>query len=124
MKLLVDQAVSWRVAEMLASAGHDTVHVRDLDLGAADDAVIPDRALSEQRVVITQDTGFGTLLAASGAARPSVIVLRLQDAHPVVQARTLMMNLGVVERDLVDGAIVVMTEASIRVRRLPIEERG
>ena len=124
MKFLIDQAVSWRVAQELRAAGHDAIHVRDIGLANADDSVVLDRASNEQRVILTQDTDFGTLLAASGKLRPSVIVLRLRDGRPVVQAHTLLTNLSVIERDLLDGAIVVITEAAIRTRRLPIEERG
>jgi hypothetical protein len=56
------------VVPALAGAGHDTVHVRDLGLAAADDRTILERARQDDRVIVTQDTDFGTLLAAALAA--------------------------------------------------------
>jgi predicted nuclease of predicted toxin-antitoxin system len=29
MRFLIDENVSWRVAELLTKAGHDAIHVRD-----------------------------------------------------------------------------------------------
>ena len=31
MRFLVDEDVSWRVADLLTKTGHDAIHVRDLD---------------------------------------------------------------------------------------------
>lgn len=40
MRFLVDNALSFHVAELLRIAGHDAVHVRDYDLSAAPDSTI------------------------------------------------------------------------------------
>lgn len=120
MNFLVDQAVSWQVARDLTAAGHDAVHVREVGLSEADDKVILERAATEDRVVVTQDTDFGTLLAASGAKHPSVILLRLSDGRPAIHARTLLGTVSAVEEDLRQGAIIVIGEDHMRIRRLPV----
>lgn len=121
MKFLVDQNLSPLLADELRSAGHDAAHTRDLDLRTADDEVILQRALDEDRVLISADTDFGFLLAESGADRPSVILLRLRSPRPAAHlAAVLLANLDGVAADLAAGAIVVLEDERIRVRRLPV----
>lgn len=120
MKFLVDQAASWRVARDLARAGHDAIHVRDIGLADADDPIILERALAEDRVIVTQDTDYGTLLAAAHARRPAVVLLRMRDGRPETHARALGDALPMVAAELERGAIVVIGEDAIRIRRLPI----
>lgn len=108
------------VGKTLRAAGHEALHVNELGLGAAADGDILDRAVQEQCVIVTQDTDFGTLLASSRQQLPSVILFRMRDGHPAIQARVLLENLPAIEQALQEGAIVVVTDACIRVRRLPI----
>lgn len=76
MKLLVDESLQHELARILTEAGHDAVHVTDLDLnGAADDDVLA-AAADTGRIVVTADNDFGTLLALSNAAGLGVILLR------------------------------------------------
>ncbi len=120
MRFLLDQPISWMVGKTLQAAGHEAPHVSELGLGAADDDTILDWAVQEGCVIVTQDTDFGTLLSSSRRRLPSVILFRTRDGRPSVQARVLVENIPVLEESLRNGAIVVVTDASIRVRHLPI----
>ena len=120
MRFLLDQPISWMVGKALQDAGHETLHVGELGLSAASDGVILDRAVKERCVIVTQDTDFGTLLSSSGQRLPSVILFRMRDGRPSVQAGVLLKNIPVLDDALRKGAIVVVTDASIRVRHLPI----
>jgi predicted nuclease of predicted toxin-antitoxin system len=120
MRFLVDNSLSPRLAAALGGAGHEAVHVRDPGLAQADDETIFAAAAREQRVILAQDTDFGTILALRGACFPSVILFRCQAKSTEMILRLLIANLPVVQADLEAGAVVVIEDARIRVRRLPI----
>lgn len=121
MRFLIDNALSPVVAIELTRAGHDAVHVRDLGMQAASDEEIFDRARTEERVVVSADTDFGTLLAARKEISPSVILFRHGSQHrPADQAALLKNNLPQLVSALEDGSIVVIEPDRIRIRALPL----
>ncbi len=121
MRFLVDNALSPAVAVELNQAGHDAVHVRELGMHAASDEEIFDHAHAEQRVVVSADTDFGTLLAARKQTSPSVILFRHGSQHrPSDQAELLRANLPQLLSALENGSIVVIQPDRIRVRALPL----
>ena len=121
MRFLIDNNPSPLLAENLKAAGHDAVHVRDLGLEAATALVVLDQARSQDRVLVSADTDFGALLARSGATSPSVLLIRrLVGRRAAEQAALIQANLPPVAEDLAAGAIVVLGDDWLRVRRLPL----
>jgi predicted nuclease of predicted toxin-antitoxin system len=121
VRLLLDQNLSPLLAEELVARGHDAVHVRSFGMSTASDLMIMDLASAEARVVVSADTDFGDLLAQTNAGSPSVLLLRRQDHRRAAEvAELLMLNLPMVAEDLEVGAIVVLEDGRIRVRRLPL----
>ncbi|WP_019877806.1 DUF5615 family PIN-like protein [Sporichthya polymorpha] len=121
MRFLVDQNLSSAICQPLALAGHDVVHVQSVSLDRADDAQILEYAAQERRMIISSDTDFGALLAASRSRGPSVVLTREVSTLPVGElARLLVANLPAVAEDLEAGAIVAVTASAIRVRKLPL----
>ena len=76
MNFLIDNSLSPTVAETLRQAGHDAVHVRHYGIHKAEDEIVFDRAAEEDRVVVSADTRFATVLSLRHAFKPSVIVFR------------------------------------------------
>lgn len=121
MKLLIDQNLSPKLVDLLDAAGHDVEHVREHGTSSATDAQICAFAAEQRRVIISADTDFGTLLAATHATEPSFVLVRRAVGRRVPElAGLLIENLPLVENDLVAGAVVVLGERSIRIRQLPI----
>jgi len=119
VKFLVDECLRPIVANGLAEAGHDAIHVGDVGLLGATDEQVMSLALEQSRIVVSADTDFGELLARDRLGLPSVILLR-RNHDPVDQVRTILAALADVADDLHAGAIVVIVEDRLRVRRLPI----
>lgn len=122
MRFIVDQPVSRKIARILRDAGHDAVHVTELGLATAADEGILDHASRDDRIIITQDADFGTLLAFSNRQYPSVILFRMTNGDPLVQGEILMSILDTVRPSLDAGAIVVIGDRMVRLRRLPIRK--
>lgn len=120
MKFLLDENLSPRIAEILAEVGHDAIHVRDIALRSSPDEQVLEAAREAGRVIISADTDFGDLLAASNAAGPSVLLLRRQGQRRAQEiAALIVVNLDAVADDLESGAVVVADDDRMRIRSLP-----
>jgi predicted nuclease of predicted toxin-antitoxin system len=95
VKFLIDNSLSPLLSEALQTADHDSVHVRDYGLQKSGEEVIFDRAANEDRVVVSTDTDFGTILVNRQAVKPSVILFRGESPHrPELQAALLLSRLA------------------------------
>ncbi|GAA3394113.1 hypothetical protein GCM10020369_62250 [Cryptosporangium minutisporangium] len=88
---------------------------------AASDLELLERADAEIRVLISAYTDFGALLAMRRSRRPSVVLIRrLVGRRAADQAAIILANLESMEGDLVEGAVAVLGDDCLRIRRLPL----
>jgi predicted nuclease of predicted toxin-antitoxin system len=120
VRFLLDECLPAQIAGLLRAAGHDCVHVHELGLGGQPDEQIMALADEQDRILISAGTDFGELLAKAPVLAPSVILLRRADKRPVPVAEVIVANLGQIAGDLAAGALVVIGDRRIRVRRLPV----
>ncbi len=119
-RLLLDQGLSRSTARLLDGAGWDVVHVSDIGLSRATDSAIVAHARLDARICVTLDADFHTLLATSGERSPSVIRIRQQGLDAFALANLLQHIWPRVAVALQSGALVMVTEHTIRIRPLPI----
>ncbi|MFN2487697.1 MAG: DUF5615 family PIN-like protein [Acidimicrobiia bacterium] len=121
MRFLVDENLSRQLPELLRANGHDAEHVSDLGLESASDPVILEKSREENRILISADTDFGTLLAESHAQLPSIILIRRTSNRRAFQLASLIeANLADLTDDLESGCVVVFDAERVRVRKLPL----
>ena len=72
-------------------------------------------------MLVSADTDCGTLLARSRASRPSFLLIRRASGRRAIeQAELILDNLDAIKGDLEAGAVVVLGDDTLRIRRLPI----
>lgn len=120
MKLLVDMNLSPAWVGVLTNAGIEAIHWIDVGDPSEPDEVLFDWALSNGYIVFTNDLDFGAILAATNAAGPSVIQLRLQDLMPFRLGPRLVSILRQFEDVLNRGALITVDGKRSKARILPI----
>jgi predicted nuclease of predicted toxin-antitoxin system len=120
MNVLLDQGLPRSAALPLRAAGHEALHVGELEMARATDDEILAAARTMGAVVVTLDADFHSLLALSHATTPSVVRLRVQGKGARELAALILTILAAVGDDLAQGAVVTANEAHLRMRRLPI----
>jgi len=121
VKFLIDNALSPGLVELLNAAGHDARHVREIGLQQALDEEILELARVEDRVVVSADTDFGTLLARRSTSKPSLMLFRGEGSRrPEALATVILLNVDQLIDALAAGSIVTFEPSRLRIRPLPI----
>jgi predicted nuclease of predicted toxin-antitoxin system len=112
MRFVVDEYTGPSVASWLRDQDHDVFSVFDAARGMDDDGIIT-KALDENRVLITNDKGFGDKIYREGRLHKGVILLRLEDERPASKIRVLSRLLEKYSSRIPDSFLVV-TERQVR----------
>lgn len=115
MRFLIDECAGRRVADYLASLGHDVVSVRAVHRGAPDVEVLQ-QSVDEDRVLITVDKDFGEHVFRDQLNYRGIVLLRppddTADAKIALLARVLSQHF-----DVIETSFIVASERDTRVRR-------
>ena len=79
MRLLIDQMIDSDVRGSLRFSGHDVISVSEIGMSTADDSEIMNRAINDNRILITLDEHFGDWAILPLKHHPGVIRLKV---HP------------------------------------------
>jgi predicted nuclease of predicted toxin-antitoxin system len=118
VRFVIDMNLSTDWVDCLQRAGHDALHWSAVGPADATDDRIIDWARGADRIVVTNDLDFGTLLAMSCAARPSVVELRTDTTLSARIGPLVVQALARAEADLLSGAILTIEADRLRLRAL------
>jgi predicted nuclease of predicted toxin-antitoxin system len=124
LKLLIDMNLSPAWVEALRTMGFESVHWSSVGDPRASDRELLEYAQAAGYVVFTNDLDFGTILAASAAASPSVIQVRAADLTPARLGPLVQNALAQYAEWLETGALITIEAARLRARILPLKKRG
>jgi len=120
LQFLANMNISPLTVEQLRTRGWDITRVSEIMEKGSKDLDILIYAQKQNKVVITQDLDFSTLLALSGYAKPSLINLRLENPRPDLVLARIIDVVSLMEKELEEGVVITVDETSARYRNLPI----
>ena len=109
----MDECTGPAVARWLEREGHDVTSVYD-ELRGVEDSALMERALREERILVTNDKGFGERAFRDGRSHCGVLLLRLEDERPKSKIAALSRVLQLYGEGI-SRRFVVVRERSIRI---------
>ncbi|MCG6205885.1 DUF5615 family PIN-like protein [Rhodopseudomonas sp. HC1] len=116
MRWLADECVSASLVRSLRADGHDVLYIAEMAPGLSDADVI-DFAVTDERLLLTEDKDFGELTVRFGHSVPGLVLLRIDPADSAMQAARLKDVIARYGADLF-GRYVVIEQARMRARKL------
>jgi predicted nuclease of predicted toxin-antitoxin system len=124
VKIVIDMNLAPEWARYLENAGHNTIHWSAIGRATDSDRDLMQWARSHNHIIMTCDLDFGTMLALSGADRPSVVQLRTDSTLPARVGPVVLAALGKAEVELLSGSLLTIDTIRTRLRILPFEPNG
>lgn len=120
IRILLDQGLPRSTASHLQDEKWDILHVGDIGLSKAQDTELIKYARENGRIIITLDSDFHAFIAVANAESPSVIRIRIEGLKGPEMALLIRQIWPKIEFSLNQGAMVTVTEKSIRIHKLPL----
>lgn len=90
LKLYLDQMLRLDVAQALRGEGHDVIRTSEVGQARADDYEILQKAIAENRILVTLDEHFGDWVILPLSKHPGVIRLK---THPTTSKNAIKLLL-------------------------------
>jgi len=120
IKIIIDMNLSPKWVDVFDAEGWEALHWSKIgDFGAADQVILK-WARDHGFIVFTHDLDFGSILAATSAAAPSVIQVRTQNVMPESVEMVVIDAIRRFKEKLGDGALISIDHKKARARVLPI----
>lgn len=117
MNFVADESCAAPVIRALREAGHDVLAIAEMAKGTPDERVL-ERALSERRVLITEDHDFGELVYARGRSSAGVILVRFHSRVRLAKPSAVVEAVAKLGQRL-QGAFAVVEPGRVRLSRTP-----
>jgi predicted nuclease of predicted toxin-antitoxin system len=117
MRFLLDMNLPLAIADRLPAEGHDAVHALVEGFAMLPDREIFERAAADRRVVVTFDLDFGEISWSAASGNCGVLLLRLKRAPQSHLWKRLSVAISQAGDALETGAVVLVGDARIRVKR-------
>jgi len=115
----VDENLPDEIADLFGRYGHDAVTVADQGWRGMADRDLWQGIQDERRWLVTADKEFADLRNSPPGTHAGVILLRLAQANRHEYLRLAQRVVDDVNLDEVSGAVIVVNDRGIRVRRAP-----
>jgi len=93
-------------------------------MARSSDQSILEVAREHDEIIITHDLDYGQLLAFSGDTKPSVVIFRTDRSHSDDMLSSIQNLNDEVKASLEAGAIVIVEDSGLRLRRLPVTKNA
>jgi predicted nuclease of predicted toxin-antitoxin system len=109
-KFYLDQMFSVEVAQTLSKEGYDVVRASDTGLARADDQEILQKAISENRTLITLDEHFGDWVILPLSRHSGVIRLKVHPTTSENVLKILVPFLSIHSQEQLRDHLVILSE--------------
>jgi len=107
VKLLLDENLSPSIAVALCNDGIDAAHVRDRGLNGANDAVVMERAYTEDRILVTANVGDFDKLAHARKLHAGIVLVEEGDLLRDEQEKVVRQAIAAIDTEFAAGRDMV-----------------
>lgn len=110
LRLYLDQMFHIKVADALRTEGHDVLRASETGQARADDAEILQKAISDNRVLITLDEHFGDWVVLPLSRHTGVIRVKVNPTTPEKVIKILLPFLKLHTQDNFKDYLIILSE--------------